>query len=532
MRPIDDLRVHKRLVSTIGPLLAGALALSLYVSTAAPDLTWKHHGADGGDLIAAAATVGVPHPSGYPLYCLLARSYVTLSRALVAGEPLARHYNLFSATAAALSASLVYLCARQELRERGMERASAVTMEGISFGAALLWASGATLWSQALITEVYALSALFAALALYLTLRISGAPLPCSLSQTHPRTASVRPWLPWFALGLALGIGLGAHVTLALMVPGLLLWVWPRRSPGGLAALFLGGMAGAAVFLYLPLAATQDPPVNWGDPQTWNGFWWLVSGRLYRGYLFSLPLGELPARTAAYLSQLRSEFTLFGLALALLCLVQPAQTRLKRLGGLLILGLYGLYAIGYNTTDSYVYLIPSYLVIILWLCQGVAWSITETLRWWPGHGRLLRIGGAILLLALPLVSVALNYRALDVSTDRQAREWLDQVAQLPEGSLLITGADAHTFAMDYMLWARGERRDLLVIDGELLPYPWYRRQLAVRYPGVDIPLGPPIAIVQVLSVDRPVFLSRPRPELEDRYELRPWGDLWRTRERA
>ena len=42
--------------------------------TAAPGLTWAHFGADGGDLLAAAAVHGIPHPPGYPLYLLLLRN--------------------------------------------------------------------------------------------------------------------------------------------------------------------------------------------------------------------------------------------------------------------------------------------------------------------------------------------------------------------------------------------------------------------------------------------------------------------------
>lgn len=54
------------------------LALSLmgvYLSTLAPGLTWANDGSDGGDLIAAAYTGGVAHPTGYPLYLLLARLF-------------------------------------------------------------------------------------------------------------------------------------------------------------------------------------------------------------------------------------------------------------------------------------------------------------------------------------------------------------------------------------------------------------------------------------------------------------------------
>ena len=74
--------------------LAGLAALVLYARTLAPGLTWAHHAADGGDLLAAALVGGVPHPSGYPTYQLLLRTAV----ALFPGEP-ARAGNWLSARA-------------------------------------------------------------------------------------------------------------------------------------------------------------------------------------------------------------------------------------------------------------------------------------------------------------------------------------------------------------------------------------------------------------------------------------------------
>lgn len=49
-----------------------------YSLSIAPGLTWVQYSADGGDLISAAATSGVPHPSGYPLYLILARGFQLL----------------------------------------------------------------------------------------------------------------------------------------------------------------------------------------------------------------------------------------------------------------------------------------------------------------------------------------------------------------------------------------------------------------------------------------------------------------------
>src|SRR6478672_57766 len=55
--------------------LVGATLGCAYAYTLAPGVTWANDGADSGDLIAATATLGVAHPTGYPTYLLLARLF-------------------------------------------------------------------------------------------------------------------------------------------------------------------------------------------------------------------------------------------------------------------------------------------------------------------------------------------------------------------------------------------------------------------------------------------------------------------------
>ncbi|MGC8878576.1 MAG: protein O-mannosyl-transferase family, partial [Anaerolineae bacterium] len=58
--------------------MATLLAFIVYLITLAPSITWCNDGADGGDLITATVTGGVPHPSGYPTYLLLGSLFVHL----------------------------------------------------------------------------------------------------------------------------------------------------------------------------------------------------------------------------------------------------------------------------------------------------------------------------------------------------------------------------------------------------------------------------------------------------------------------
>ena len=64
---------RSRLRRTVPPLALLIISFAAYYATLAPTITWAHDGADGGDLITAAYTLGVAHPPGYPTYVLLGK---------------------------------------------------------------------------------------------------------------------------------------------------------------------------------------------------------------------------------------------------------------------------------------------------------------------------------------------------------------------------------------------------------------------------------------------------------------------------
>ena len=111
---------------------------------------------DSGDLLTAIAVLGIPHPSGYPLYVLLAKLWSVVFFFL----PLPWSVSLFSAACAAAASGVLYRTAR----ESGAGPLPAA-------GAAWLLAFGPSYWAEANIQRVYALNALFLALALLLALR-------------------------------------------------------------------------------------------------------------------------------------------------------------------------------------------------------------------------------------------------------------------------------------------------------------------------------------------------------------------------
>ena len=203
---------------------------------------------------------------------------------------------------------------------------------GLSLGLAPIF------WSQALITEVYALAAFFTALVVVFALRGG----------------------PGWALGLAWCVGMGSHPTLLFLAP-LVAWrAWGNRG-GRLRRL---AQAGLLVLLgwgamYGPvLLARGGTPSAWGDVSTLGGWWALVSGQLYRGYVFGLPLTAWPQRLLAWMGLMARQFTPFGVALAGLGWLHLwRELRPLAAASALAFGAFSLYAIGYNTADSLVYLV-------------------------------------------------------------------------------------------------------------------------------------------------------------------------------
>ncbi|MBN1923021.1 MAG: DUF2723 domain-containing protein [Anaerolineae bacterium] len=414
------------------------LGLALYILTLAPDLSWAHWGADGGDLAVAAVTGRLPHPPGAPLYVLLTRAWLRLPWG---GSP-AWRLNLFSAVMAALTAALFAAL----LLRRGDDLAVAL-MASLSLVVAPLF------WSQALITEVYSTAALFAMLTLTLA------------------WDSLKTLRRAFLGGLVWGLGLSVHPVLLFLAP---LWLSvPRRSFPALAG---GVLVGLLPYALLPVMGDGLQP--WGDLHSLAGWWEFVTARLYWGYAFALPWAHVPQRLLAWAVLLVRQFTPAGMLFALLGLRASWQNQKSLLCATgAAFGMASLYAIGYNTTDSLVYLVPYLTLPALWLADGLKYLLAQPawrrLRWWG--------------LLLPLVVVVWQWNALDLSRDATVGMWLEAaLEQAPANAVLVTASDGQTFALWYAQEVLGLRLDITVVDRDLWARSSYREFLGAS---VDEPVG-------------------------------------------
>lgn len=247
---MTDSVLHKERPNVVALELAmGALAfaapLAAYVTTLAPTITFG----DSGELVVAAAKLGIGHPPGYPL-AALAGQLLTLAPFGSA----AWKTNLASAVAMGAACLIVFLLLKGLFLS--LRPAARVQAAVAAAAAAVAFGLGKIVWSQAVTAEVYAFNALAAAAVLYAGLNFTRG--------NDPRWA--------YAAAFFGGLALCAHFSSALVTlpTGIYMWVRAKRPPPW-RALCLGAaaaLAGFFVYLYLPLRAAQGPVINWGDPRT------------------------------------------------------------------------------------------------------------------------------------------------------------------------------------------------------------------------------------------------------------------------
>ena len=273
-------------------LAVAAVALGVYIFTLAPGLLR----ADSGELQTLAVTLGYAHPTGYPVYLLLAKVFT-----LIPVGDVAYRVNLLSAVMGAAGAGLLYLLGRLLTGKRFLPVAGAFAL-----------ALSPTFWSQAIIAEVYTTGVVC----------MLGVLLGIALWQ---RTGQVR-WL--FAAACLGGMSLGVHSTHALMAPAamLIVAITPRRWIANWTAAVLGAVTGAAITLAaFALIDSADSPAGyfhavinpsrslWDlEPEDLDGFFDRVELSMnppqFRGLLFSQTWDLTRQKAVDYSRNLPSEF--------------------------------------------------------------------------------------------------------------------------------------------------------------------------------------------------------------------------------
>jgi len=291
-------------------------ALILYVLTLAPTTQFW----DTSEYIAAAYTLGIPHPPGNPLFVLMAHVWGLLPLA----HAYAERINLFAGVTSAISAGCWFLVAERWLRSfvPALWPRRLTALAG-----AIVSATAFTVWNQSVVNEkVYTLSLLSIALILWLIVRWDDQPAgeahdhhllliiyllaltatnhmmgvlvgPVVIILLYPPLKKQRPpsnaersieWSQFFvftgvwALLLSLGLEHWEWVAVAgVFFVGALLYAIMAGNVSFAVAALLVCVVGLSVYTYLPIRAHFYPPINEGEPTNWNALWAVLTRQQY-----------------------------------------------------------------------------------------------------------------------------------------------------------------------------------------------------------------------------------------------------------
>jgi hypothetical protein len=376
-------------------VLVGAGALALYVRTLAPSLLLG----DSAEFQTLAATLGMAHPTGYPIYLLVGKLFTWLPIGSIAYR-----VNLLSACAAALTVALLYLLCR-----RLGSRRSAALIGPLALGVSSLF------WWHAVMAEVYTPGAMLLAGVLLMLF-------------TWRHTGNWR-WL--IVAGLLGGLSMGVHSTVMLAAPAVLLYLLlTARRWADWAGAIVGAAAGVALsLLAFFLLDARDAPASFynSTARPWLSRWdlypngfatpaqritFLISAREFQWATQLVSLNNMQKHLEQYWAFLQRGWPTLTIGLMAFGLVTTLARRSGQMRAgwrealaLLLIWLCILFfVLNYLVSDIYVFYIPTYVPLAALASLGASALIDQASALLarlaaPVVARGTALIGAILLLA-------------------------------------------------------------------------------------------------------------------------------------
>jgi tetratricopeptide (TPR) repeat protein len=555
--PLDAFSRTDRLVG----LSCFAVALITFWSTVMPNVGLG----DDGEMATAALHCGVPHPSGYPLWTITAG----LFNKLIPYGNGSWKLNLFSGLCASMGVALVALLSRSSARWLGVKK-HAATFLALTMSLTFAWS--VPIWSQATIGKgTYSMHVL---LMLVLT----------TLCYLWIRTPLWRNAFVWIVFSFALGMS-NHHMTLAMAALPLLVILLLHRSLFweyaiyslligsalyvGFAALssmpdvmkaalrffytmvtaflilcffkrkftewkqglllIIAVVAGLLPYLYMPLASSTNPPMNWSYTSTREGFFYAINRSQYWGTLadqlqgtVGKAMGIPPPQNQSVMKTQggESSYDLFvgffkrfwsvlfknisPLPLLLLFLAIPflrSQTREQRIWFILLITGFFLAAFFEPIMAPGGYDNPTWDMQKPW--QGLCYGFLLLLASFGTAllvQKLEKISSRLSIALLLICGINSLYTfSIGLPRSSQREHWFgwmfghDMLADLPPNSFFFGGTDPGRFIPTYMIFGESfvdprykrdshfDRRDLYVVTQNALADKFYNQYIRSHY---------------------------------------------------
>jgi hypothetical protein len=427
-------RAYRKYLHFALPFVLFALCLLVLLLTTAPTI----YNFDSVEFAIGAATLGIVHAPGYPLYLVIAHVFTWLP----VGD-LGYRVNLFSALSLALAVPFVYALLDDLVRNRA-----------VAVAAALAWVWSYYVWGAGVVAEIYAPQLLTLAVCGWWLVRLYRRP-----DRAHPRAV--------IGMGVWFGIAAAMHPVSLLFAPGLALAFRLMRIPWRASLLAAG--ASLLVFLgalvYFPVRYTAGPDFNMAgeyaadghfdpvDLTTPRGVWWMVRGAQFDNLFFKEGLLPTFAQARDTLKWFWGNF--FGIG-ALAGLVGAAALYRQERGvfwvWLALFVPYTYFYMTYGAPDRDTMFGPSYLLWAVVLAYGLRWVVEYA-----------TLPPAVVLI-LPVLMLVVNFPLVNLSDDTSVRARSEALLDVIPAETRVFGMWWDVVPLQYLQIVEDQRPDLTLYN--------------------------------------------------------------------
>ncbi|MCR4416546.1 MAG: DUF2723 domain-containing protein [Ignavibacteria bacterium] len=449
----------------------------VYLITLAPGIVQI----DSGELAAVASTLGIAHPTGYPLFTIV--GYLFTKLIFFTSKIFA--LNLLSAIYTLVGFYFIIKINQIVLNQlktktsggKKSKKKSSTSVEFskdqiliIAVAGALTIAFSKTFWLQSTSVEVYSLHILLISASIYLFLK-------AFFNENDSKSNEVKTvTIDWLKFAFVFGLSFTNHMTSILLIPGFAYLYFSKFSFSKSAfkkilIMLIPFLFALSIYIYLPLSAAKNPAINWGNPVTWENFKRHIMGWQYQSWIFSST--ESASKQFKYFTQIFPiEFAYIGLILILLGLIELSKSNKKVLTFYLVLFFTCLlYSINYDINDIDSYFLLSFISAGLIATAGYFYIANIFLK--EGKNKIYA------LLIIPLVILAINFEKVNQNDNTQFQEYSVSVLESADKNSIIISYlwDFLISPSYYLQFVENKRKDVSIIDKELVRRSWYFNQL-------------------------------------------------------
>lgn len=494
---------YKKYVTHITAALVFFLVLGMYLLTLAPTI----QEIDSGELTTAQLTLGICHSTGYPLFSIVGFLYSKIPLPFSGAyrmNLLAALWCVFAITLFVPVARLLFTHieafipprrvktpkkSKNKDKKESAEPAQKKGPKGKFSETVVLLASGCgalmlglskTFWLQSTSVEVYSLHVFLIMLVIW------------TLSRAYIKSKEGSPDAAkaWYLFAAALALSFTNHMTTLFILPAAAYlyfsaWKFSKQSfvmIGKQLLIFFPILA--AIYLYFPIRSAQNPLLNWGHPVTWENFYRHVSGWQFRVWLFEST--EVTKKQLSYFADnFGSEFNISIVFAVIGFFYLMVRARKLFLFLLIMFAFTVLYSANYDIKDIDSYFLLAYIAVGFFTVFGVAqiFTVLHDNKFQYGLGVI----AAVVFIGVQIYFTADKVDSHDVFT---YEDYTRSILQTAEKDAVILSYEWDEFISPayYVQQILNFRKDVTVVDKELLRRSWYYNQLRTNNASVFAPL--------------------------------------------